>query len=162
MTFTVPLIPEKKDYRMIEDNGYPLYYIYKCSMQEGHSHLHSPIISRLAELYLTKAEVCAKKGNYQEALVNLNTVRERAIIGGGYTELNADNAAQRISEERQLEMAYEADRAYDVFRQGWTMERRYPGVHDAMTDIPATHPRVVQYIPQNDINAYPGTLTQNP
>lgn len=152
----------EKDYRMIEDNGYPLYYIYKCSMQEGHSHLHSPIISRLAELYLTKAEAYAKKGNYQEALVNLNTIRERAIIGGGYTELNADNAAQRISEERQLEMAYEADRAYEVFRQGWTMERRYPGVHDAMTDIPATHPRVVQYIPQNDINAYPGTLTQNP
>jgi hypothetical protein len=41
------------------------------------------------------------------------------------------------------------------------MTRRYPGPLSAMEDVPASSLRVVQYIPQSEINAYPGTLTQN-
>ena len=41
------------------------------------------------------------------------------------------------------------------------MKRHYPGPHRAMEDIPASSLRVIQYIPQSEINAYPGTLTQN-
>ena len=147
---------------MLLNRVYPMFYITKCSLQDNDSHLHSPIISRLAELYLNMAEAYAKKGDYGTALTNLNKIRERSIIGGGYTSLNATNAAQLIDKERQLELAFEAHRTYDVYRNGNAMIRNYPGPHDAMTPILATDLRVVHFIPQAEINAYPGPLTQNP
>ena len=152
----------EKDYMMLLNRVYPMFYVLKCSLQDNDSHLHSPIISRLAEMYLNLAEAYAKKGDYTNALTNLNIIRERSIVGGSYTSLNSTNAIQRIDEERQLELAFEAHRGYDVYRNGQTMTRHYPGPHLPMIEYPATSPRVVQYIPQSEINAYPGTLTQNP
>lgn len=155
----------EKDYLMLLNRVYPMFYITKCSLQDGESHLHSPIISRLAEMYLNLAECYAKKGDYGNALVNLNMVRERSLPGMGYTSLNAMDAPERIEEERQLEMAFEADRSYDVYRNGGTLTRHYPGPHGSLDEYPASHPRVVQYIPQEQINAYNSigcVLTQNP
>ncbi|MGL5691582.1 MAG: RagB/SusD family nutrient uptake outer membrane protein, partial [Bacteroidales bacterium] len=102
---------------------------------------------------------------YGNALTNLNIVRERSLPGFGYTSLNPSNAPLLIEEERQLEMAFEADRSYDVYRNGGTLTRHYPGPHGSLDEYPATHPRVVQYIPQEQINAYNSigcVLTQNP
>lgn len=144
---------------------YPMFYIVKCSREDGDpTHLHSPIISRLGEVYLNRAEAYAKLGRYSEAQSDLNRIRERSILGGGYNDLNASNAAERIDKERQLELAYQAERSYDVFRNGDPLTRHYPGPHNAMEDIPATDYRVTYYIPQDAINAYPtnSTLTQNP
>ena len=150
------------DYYISLNRVYPQFYITKCSREGEDSHLHSPIISRLGEIYLNRAEAYAKLGNYSAALADLNTIRERSIIGGGYASLNATNASKRIDKERQLELAYQAERSYDVFRNGKPLTRRYPGPHKQFEDIPASDYRVVYYIPQNAINAYPGTLTQNP
>ena len=143
---------------------YPMFYIVKCSREGEDSHLHSPIISRLGEVYLNRAEAYAKLGRYSEALADLNLIRERSIIDGGYDVLDASNAAELIDKERQLELAYQAERSYDVFRNGDPLTRRYPGPHNALEDIPATDYRVTYYIPQDAINAYPtnSTLTQNP
>jgi len=152
----------EKDFMMLLNQGYPMYYITKASLQNNDSHLHSPIISRLGEMYLNLAEAYAKKGDYQNARINVNIIRERAIVGGGYTSLTATNASKLIDEERQLELAFEAHRGYDVYRNGQTMTRPYPGPHMPLVEFPATSLRVVQYIPQSEINAYPGTLTQNP
>ena len=124
--------------------------------------MHSPVISRLGEIYLNKAEALAKLGRYGEALTNLNIIRERSIIGGGYASLDASNAAERIDKERQLELAFQAERSYDVFRNGKSLTRHYPGPHSAMEDISANDYRVVYYIPQTAINSYKGKLTQNP
>lgn len=147
---------------MVLSNGYPQYFIIKCSLQDGETQLHSPTVTRLAEMYLNKAEALAKKGDYAGALVALNTVRERSIPGGGYASLDASNAAERIKKERRLELAFEAHRVSDVFRLGDTMKRHYPGIHNGITEYPAESPRVVQYIPQAEVNAWPGELTQNP
>ena len=141
---------------------YPQFYITKASREGEDSHLHSPLISRLGEIYLNRAEAYAKLGNYGAALNDLNTIRERAIVGGGYSALDASNASERIDKERQLELAYQAERSYDVFRNGEELTRHYPGPHNQLEDIPATDFRVVYYIPQDAINSYPGTLTQNP
>ena len=48
------------------------------------------------------------------------------------------------------------------FRNGGTLTRHYPGPHNQFEDIKATYYRVTYYIPQDAINSYPGTLTQNP
>lgn len=152
------------DYEISLNNGYPRFYIVKCSREGEDSHLHSPVISRLGEIYLNRAEAYAKLGKYGEALSDLNIIRERSIPGAGYSTLDATTAPSLIDKERQLELAYQAERSYDVFRNGGTLTRHFPGAHDAMEDVPATDYRVTYYIPQDAINAYPSgcTLTQNP
>ena len=150
------------DYQMQESQGHPKFFSYKCSMQEGYPHLYSPLVSRLGEMYLIRAEAEAKLGRYADALEDLNVIRERSLPGEGYESLDATNAHERIMKERQLELCYEADRGFDVFRVGETMVRRYPGFHDGTNEYPADSPLAIQYIPQSEINAYPGTLTQNP
>lgn len=150
------------DYYISLNRVYPQFYITKCSREGEESHLHSPVISRLSEIYLNRAEANAKLGQYGQALQDLNLVRGRAIIDGKYPTLDATNAAELIDKERTLELAYQAERSYDVFRNGGTLTRHYPGAHTQSQEIPATEYRVVYYIPQNAINAYPGTLTQNP
>ena len=141
----------------------PQFYIVKCSREGEDSHLHSPVISRSAEIYLNRAEAYAKLNKLPEALIDLNKVRGRAIIGGEYPTLtDINDASEKIDKERTLELAYQAERSFDVFRNGKTLQRHYPGPHKQFEDVPATDYRVTFYIPQNAINAYPGTLTQNP
>lgn len=150
------------DYYINLNRAYPQFYIVKCSREGEDSHLHSPIISRLGEIYLNRAEAYAKLGEYEKARIDLNTIRERSIPNAGYPSLDASNAGMRIDKERQLELAFQAERSYDVFRNGKSLTRNYPGPHRQQEDIPATDYRVTYYIPQKAINAYPGTLTQNP
>ncbi|MDE6216008.1 RagB/SusD family nutrient uptake outer membrane protein [Bacteroides sp.] len=151
-----------EDYYISLNRVYPQFYITKCSREGEDSHLHSPIISRLGEIYMNRAEAYAKLEQYGLALKDLNTIRERSIPGAGYESLDASNAADRIDKERQLELAYQAERSYDVFRNGKSLTRRFPGPHRQLEDVAASDYRVTYYIPQNAINAYPGTLTQNP
>ena len=138
-----------------------MFYITKCSREGEESHLHSPLISRLGEVYLNRAEALAKLGRYGEAQTDLNLIRTRSIPGAKYSDLSAANAPDRIDKERQLELAFQAERSYDVFRNGRALTRRYPGAHHQLEDIPATDYRVVYFIPQGAINSYPGKLTQN-
>lgn len=141
---------------------YPMFYIVKCSREGENSHLHSPVITRLAEMYLNKAEAAAKRGEYSVALTALNTVRERSLPGKGYASLDAGNAEQRIEKERTLELAFQAERSYDVYRNGRSLTRPYPGPHNATEEIQPGDYRVIYFIPQDAINSYPGKLTQNP
>ena len=150
------------DYFINLNRVYPQFYITKCSREGEDSHLHSPIISRLGEIYLNRAEAYAKLGQYSNALNDLNIIRERSIVGGGYASLDASNAGDLIDKERQLELAYQAERSYDVFRNGKPLDRTFPGPHNQAEIVEASDYRVTYYIPQNAINAYPGTLTQNP
>lgn len=140
----------------------PMFYIVKCAREGEESQLHSPIITRLAEMYLNKAEGAAKAGDYGTAREALNIVRERSLPGEGYASLDASNAETRIEKERTLELAYQAERSYDVYRNGRSLTRAYPGPHNAMEEVKPNDYRVVYYIPQNAINSYAGTLTQNP
>ncbi len=157
-----------KTYTGVIDNvmklnrAYPMFYITKCSREGEDSQLHSPVISRLGEIYLNRAEALAKLGKYGEALLDLNIIRERSIPGQGYASIDATNAGLLIDKERQLELAYQAERSYDVFRNGESLTRLYPGPHNAMEKVLPTDFRVVYYIPQKAIDSYPGTLTQNP
>ncbi|WP_231459131.1 MULTISPECIES: RagB/SusD family nutrient uptake outer membrane protein [unclassified Pedobacter] len=150
------------DYFITLNRVYPQFYIVKDSREGEDSHLHSPVISRLGEVYLNRAEAYAKLQRFSEALSDLNTIRTRSIVNGGYATLNASNAGDLIDKERQLELAYQAERSFDVFRNGKALSRQYPGPQNQNVNIAATDFRVVYYIPQSAINSYPGKLTQNP
>jgi tetratricopeptide (TPR) repeat protein len=150
------------DYYISLNRVYPQFYITKCSKEGENSQLHSPVISRLGEVYLNRAEAQAKLGNYGAALADLNKIRTRSITNGAYSSLNASNASKLIDKERELELAFQAERSYDVFRNGEALTRQYPGPHNQSEVIAPTDFRVVYYIPQSAINSYPGVLTQNP
>ena len=113
-------------------------------------------------MYLNKAEAAAKSGDYATALAALNIVRERSLPGEGYASLTAADAEARIEKERTLELAYQAERSYDVYRNGRSLTRLYPGPHNAVEEILPKDYRVIYFIPQDAINSYAGTLTQNP
>jgi len=136
-------------------------------MQEDVPHLWSPVVSRLAEMYLNKAEAYAKMGNTTMALENVNIIRTRAGIPTYGSE--ADFPAGKmlldvVLDERRLELAYEGHRKNDVFRNDRTMDRRYPGTHlngnNPYFEIPPTADRVVEYIPESQIIVQP-SLVQN-
>jgi hypothetical protein len=152
------------DARIALNRVYPMFYITKCSREGEDSHLHSPVITRLAEMYLNKAEAAAKTGDYATALAALNVVRERSLPGEGYASLDASTAERLIEKERTLELAFQAERSYDVYRNGRSLTRQYPGPHNAMEEVLPDDFRTIYFIPQSAINAYPAgsTLTQNP
>lgn len=58
----------KLERKMEVRNGYPKYFVIKCSNQEDQPQLFSPIISRLAEMYLNRAEARAKTGDIEGAI----------------------------------------------------------------------------------------------
>lgn len=150
------------DYFIRTNNSYPMFYVIKSSLEGGISHLHSPVLVRLGEVYLNRAEALAKLGKYGEALADLNKIRTRSIPGGAYASLDQVTASDRIDKERQLELAFQAERSYDVFRNGKPLERKYPGAHNGLEVVPATDFRTTYFIPKKAIDDYNGTLTQNP
>ncbi|RRT94632.1 RagB/SusD family nutrient uptake outer membrane protein [Empedobacter falsenii] len=158
------------DNKLANRNGYLKYYILKCSGQEDQSHLWSPVISRLSEMYLIRAEANAKLGNTNAALTDVNVIRERAGIptGGLWTTANLGglSALDVVMQERQLELAWVGHRKFDVFRNGLTMERQYPGTHlsgnNPFYTIAPTANEIVEYIPEQQINLSKGVLVQNP
>lgn len=150
-------------------NGYPKYFINKFSLQENHPTLSSPVFLRLAEMYLNRAEANAKLGNDQAAIDDVNLIRKRAGLTGDqlYTleDLKGrESVFEIVLEERRLELAFEAQRRWDIFRNGLTLDRNYPGAHengDALLFVPADHPRVIFFIPESQILVHDG-LVQNP
>ncbi len=152
-----------------------VYAINKCSYQEQYYHLWSPIISRLAEMYLIRAEANLEKGgSTQTTLDDVNVIRKRAGIPEWTLEniQTAENGQPKdihkiIEEERMLEFAWEGLRRFDVFRWRHTLDRKYPGGHtlrqgDRYLEIPYNSPSVCEYIPQAQYDAYPYDLGQNP
>lgn len=154
------------DFDMDKRNGYPKFFILKASQQENDLHLWSPTVSRLAEMYLNKAEALAKQGSDQAALDNINILRTRASVPeftlatlpDGKTVLDV------VLDERRLELAFEGHRKFDVYRNGRTMDRRYPGTHlnnsNPFFEIEATNNVIVEFIPEQQILIQP-SLIQN-
>ena len=172
--YTVTTTEGDKYYGRVEEeletrNDYPKYFIYKCSLQEGQAQLWSPIISRLAEMYLNRAEAKYHLGDIQGALDDINTIRRRAGIPlwtAGNMPGETD-VLELILEERRLELAFEAHRRFDIYRNRQMLNRNYPGGHISSggpTEIKHNENIVVEYIPQSEMLAYPvqGILEQNP
>ncbi|WP_299119992.1 RagB/SusD family nutrient uptake outer membrane protein [uncultured Winogradskyella sp.] len=109
-----------------------------------------PII-RLGDMYLVRAEADARAaGNWAVALGDVNTIRSRAGVGA-LTSLTADE----FLAERGREMFMEVSRRQDLIRFG-----RF---NDAWWEKPVSDPtRNVFPIPQEQIDASSGSLTQNP
>lgn len=146
----------------------PIYYVNKNNLQEGVINLTSPVYLRLAEMYLNRAEANAKLNNIQLALDDVNVIRTRAGIPTYIlTDVTPTHSILDIVlEERWLELAFEGQRAYDLFRNNRPMVRDYPGTHSTINGsvnqtINPTDARVIYFIPQTERDKNPN-LSQNP
>src|SRR5690606_10990727 len=129
-----------------------------------------PIISRLAEVYLTRAEAYAKLNRTDEALADLSLIRCRAGIPaqGLYTVQNLSDSQTLLDvilDERRLELAWEGHRKLDVYRNKLDMDREYPGTHlvgnEVIRHISWQDNHIVEYIPESQMLVHEG-LQQNP
>ena len=73
-----------------------MFYITKCSREGENSHLHSPVISRLGEVYLNRAEAEAK---LLTAEAEAQAIRKIALAVEG----SGANPAQYLIAVRYLE-----------------------------------------------------------
>ncbi len=172
-----PITDDNGDPIVAKRNGYPVWYVLKFSYQEDIASLSSPVILRLSEMYLNRAEANAKLDNDQDAIDDVNLIRQRAGLSGDALYSTGDlkgrdTVLDVVLEERRLELAFEAHRKFDIFRNDRELERDYPGTHlnpsnpgvnmeEETQVIAPDHPRVVFFIPENEITLNPN-LEQNP
>lgn len=143
----------------------PRYYNSKYTSASGTDHPH---VIRLAEVILIRAEARARQNtpaSLAAAVGDYNLLRQRAglaqhTFGVEVTDMTTVLAA--IARERRSELAFEADRWFDLVRQG------APGIAIMVAHRPTFDPNQILYpIPQNEIDVTrqpDGTarLAQNP
>jgi hypothetical protein len=122
--------------KMLNRNSFPIYYISKFSYQDGDPMLSSPVMLRWAEVILNRAEAYAKLGKDEEALADVNVIRQRAGLTGdalfntgNYSSRGYNSVLDVVLDERRLELAFEGHRMFDLFRNKRDMDRRFAGVH---------------------------------
>lgn len=153
--------------KMQKRNDYPRYYINKIAYQEQQSLLYSPMILRLSEMYLNRAEARYYQNKQSEAIADLNIIKARAGIPL-YSEVQDGELLDAILDECRKEFYVEAHRRYDLFRNDKVLDRHYPGCHDrgaesvVVQEVRVTDAYAIQYLPQTEIDAYPIPLEQNP
>lgn len=147
----------------------PKLFVNKHVMQEGVVNLSSPVMLRLAEMYLNRAEANAKLGNDDLAIDDVNVIRERAGLAGTELYSTGDlkghaSVLDVVLEERRLELAFEAHRPLDLFRNNRPLVRNYIGFHSPdryhQTILP-TSDQIIFFIPEREIIVNP-KLEQNP
>jgi hypothetical protein len=113
-------------------------------------------ILRMGEIYLINAEAANELGNTGKAVSSLNEVRHRAGLGDTPAS-GQDALRQAIWRERRFEMAMEYDRFFDLVRQGRAGEVMRANGKNFVDGKNEVFP-----IPQSEIYASGGKLTQNP
>lgn len=150
------IIPSKDDNGDLKRlNGIDIYYIYKFSGQNASPTLSSPVMFRLAEMYLNRAEAEAKLNQTGKALDDVDEIRRnRGLEDALYDQVvpNGTTALDVVLDERRIELAFEGHRSYDVYRNKRNMDRTYWGYH-----IPGLKETDID--PSQDPVNYPNTLT---
>ncbi len=161
-------------------NGIQIFYITKFSYQDGDPNLSSPVMFRLSEMYLNRAEAYAHKGSEGPALADVNEIRKnRGLENAQYSAVPAGKTLlDVVLDERRRELAFEGHRIFDLLRNHRNIVRNYWGYHliglnPAAIDLsqpPTGYPnlliqwddnRVQYFIPVDEMNANP-LCVQNP
>jgi tetratricopeptide (TPR) repeat protein len=156
MGFGTPLMNVDVRWKYIETsnpglkNGVNIYYISKFSGQGSSPTLSSPVMIRLSEVYLNRAEAYSKMGQTDDALTDVNEIRSNRMIvpeGGTLYDylydavrdgITASNVQEVVLKERRIELAFEGHRIFDILRNGQDLIRNYWGYHlDSYNGIPA-------------------------
>lgn len=107
------------------------------------------------EMYLTRAELLAREGKFNEAMTVVNTIRKNRIRTANYTDqtaLSAEDALVKVLAERRRELAYSGLRWFDMKRldrEGRMPEvkRINPTTQAVDASLPAHSPKYTFEIP---------------
>lgn len=144
--------------------GWPKYFVSKFSYQDGDPMLSSPVMLRWAEVILNRAEAYAKTNKASKALEDVNVIRKRAGLSGTqlFSSTNMMGYASTLDivlDERRLELAFEGHRAFDIYRNKLTLDRRYSGAQP-WEAIEYTNNKIQYLIPLDEITT--SGIPQNP
>jgi hypothetical protein len=144
--------------------GWPKYFMLKFSYQDGDPMLSSPVMIRWAEVILNRAEAYARTNNASKAFEDVNVIRTRAGLSGnqlfsssnmmGYT-----SALDVVLDERRLELFFEGHRAFDIYRNKMSQDRRFSGVQPWEV-VDYTDNKIQYLIPLDEITI--SGIPQNP
>ena len=165
----IPDPTEEAGYQIRQRDGLSQYFVNKYTNEGGISMLASPIVIRLAEMYLIKAEAYAKlSGMEAKAIEMVNIIRERAGLSGdqlfSVNDLKGyDSVLDVVLDERRLELAWEGHRSFDLYRNMRNMDRSYvqPFGWSGPKSIAYNSNSIVHLIPESEIALNPN-LVQNP
>lgn len=123
-------ITEDCGFRVVKRNDLSKYFINKYTREGGIAMLSSPVVLRLAEMFLIKAEAFAKTGKNAEAIDMVNVIRKRAGLSGDQLFTISDlkgysSVLDVVLDERFLELAWEGHRSFDLFRNNRPVDRNY-------------------------------------
>jgi len=121
-----------EDGEVVMKNGLEVYYIKKFSYQDGDPNLSSPVMLRLSEVYLNRAEAKAQMGEAEVNVFNdVNLIRQnRGLAGDLVTSVPADETLlDVVLRERRMELAFEGHRIFDLLRNHQDIVREYWGYH---------------------------------
>lgn len=113
---------------------------------------HDWIEMRLGEAILLYAEALNENGKTSDAIIQLNTVRARAGLGGTSAS-DQGSVRTAIQDERRLELAFEGHRWFDLVRTGTVNEEMGETIDPNYHLFP---------IPDSEILSSFGVITQNP
>ncbi|PWS30641.1 RagB/SusD family nutrient uptake outer membrane protein [Pedobacter paludis] len=152
------IIPATGDNPMYNQKSYVPFSLIITGFNEGAQ--QNVRVMRFADVLLMNAEAANELGNPTQAKTSLNRVRARARGGVSgvlpdVTSTDKDAIRQAIWKERQVELAMESDRYFDVIRQG-------RGTAVFGTKGWKAGKNEVWPIPSTEIDLSAGTLTQNP
>lgn len=129
----------------------------KFSWQDGQATLSSPVMLRWGEVFLNRAEAYARLHNDDKALEDVNLIRKRAglpndamFTTGNMAARGYESSLDVVLDERRMELCFEGDRMFSVFRNKKTLDRRYVGYHP-FTTINYDDPRIALLIPDDEI-----------
>ena len=121
------------------------------------------ILMRLADILLLKAEALAELNRPQEAMAIVNTIRNRADLAALPVNVTQQEARVAVEQERQLELALEGHRWYDLLRNDRMIEvmQQHRGRNGQLLFTHIDEFRKLWPVPQTEKDANPN-LTQNP
>jgi len=132
--------------------------VTKFTGDAGGTHIDNIPIIRLTEMYLNRAEAYAQLRRNDEAIADLDLIRQRSY-GDAFSPTTAigDDLLDVIYLERRLELAFEGHRWYDLKRWGQDLDKS--DLTGQMLLFEADH-RWLAPIPQQELELNPN-LEQN-
>jgi hypothetical protein len=85
--------------------------------------IRNPIMLRLSEVYLLRAEANLEMGQLAEATADFLTIHRRAVPSGPGPPADQDGLRQEIRDERRRELAFEGHHFFDLNRWGADLVR---------------------------------------
>lgn len=136
--------------------GKTFYFPYKYKIRTAAPVQEYSMVIRFAELFLIRAEARAQQNKLDDALEDLNTIRERAELTDLSDLLTKEQVLVATAQERRVELFVEwGHRWYDLIRTGQAIDVLKPikpdlSVNDLLFPIPLPAMRTNPFLVQNE------------